>query len=358
MIGPSRLHQIKSRFREIEALMAEGGSSETMVNLGREYAEIRPVFAAIEAYDSARSDITDMEEFLTDPDMDTEMRALAEAELPELKTKLQAVEHALKVALLPKDVADSKNAIVEIRAGTGGDEAALFAGDLLRMYLRFAELEGWKTEILDMAQTDLGGCKEVMVSVSGNNVFSKLKFESGGHRVQRVPETETGGRIHTSSATVAVLPEADEVDVNIDHGDLRVDTYRAQGAGGQHVNTTDSAVRITHIPTGVVAQCQDEKSQHKNRAKAMTMLRSKIYQEERRRIDEERAADRKDQVGSGDRSDRIRTYNFPQNRISDHRINLTMYNLDRIMIGEALGEILDALQADDQARRLASVSEY
>ena len=358
MIDASRLHQIKSRFREIEALMAEGGSSETMVSLGREYAEIRPVSMAIEAYDSVRSEVVDMEELLADPDIDTEMRELAESELPDLKTKLQDMEHALRLALLPKDTADSKNAIVEIRAGTGGDEAALFAGDLLRMYLRFAELEGWKTEILNAAETDLGGYKEVVLKVSGNNVFSKLKFESGGHRVQRVPETETGGRIHTSSATVAVLPEADEVDVNIDHGDLRVDTYRAQGAGGQHVNTTDSAVRITHIPTGVVAQCQDEKSQHKNRAKAMTMLRSKIYQEERRRIDEERAADRKDQVGSGDRSDRIRTYNFPQNRISDHRINLTMYNLDRILIGEALGEILNALQADNHARRLASVTGY
>lgn len=357
MIDPGRLAQLKSRFSELEHLMAEGGSADTIMKLGKEYAELRPVIAAIEAYEAVVQEAADLDELLADPETDDEMRELAELELPELKEKLPDLEHAVKLALLPKDAADAKNAIVEIRAGTGGDEAALFAGDLLRMYLRYAEVKGWKAEIMDVAETDLGGYKEVVVNISGDNVFSEMKWESGGHRVQRVPETETGGRIHTSAATVAVLAEAEEVDVHIEEKDLRIDTYRSQGAGGQHVNTTDSAVRITHIPTGVVAQCQEEKSQHKNKAKAMTMLRSKIFEEQRRKAEMERAADRKEQVGSGDRSDRIRTYNYPQNRVSDHRINLTLYNLDKVVIGEALGEVIEALMSDDQARRLSALAQ-
>jgi peptide chain release factor 1 len=278
---------------------------------------------------------------------------MAEQERADLRAELTTLDHDLKIQLLPRDAADASSAIVEIRAGTGGDEAALFAGDLVGMYQRYCSLQGWKTEILSLSESDLGGFKEAVLEVQGRGVFAKLKFESGVHRVQRVPATETQGRIHTSAATVAVLPEAEDVDIVILDKDLRIDTYRAQGAGGQHVNKTDSAVRITHLPTNTVVAMQEEKSQHKNKAKAMTMLKAKIYDAERKRVDAERASERKSLVGSGDRSERIRTYNYPQGRVTDHRINLTLYNLARIVSGDELGEIVDALVAQDQADRLA-----
>ena len=294
-------------------------------------------------------------ELLDDPETDAEMRELAEAEGQDIRGRLLGIEEALSILLLPKDVADEKNAILEIRAGTGGDEAALFAADLMRMYLRYAEMQGWRTEFLDLSETELGGVKEAALSIAGRGVFARLKFESGVHRVQRVPTTESGGRIHTSAATVAVLPEAEEVDIQIDTNDLRVDTYRASGAGGQHVNKTDSAIRLTHLPTGIVVQCQDEKSQHKNRAKAMKVLRARLYDHQRQTLDAERAADRKTQIGSGDRSERIRTYNFPQGRVTDHRINLTLHKLDRVLAGDELDEVVDVLIAEDEAVRLAAV---
>lgn len=317
--------------------------------LGREYADLRPVVAEIAEYRRLLDDIAEAEAMLADP----EMKALAEDELPTLRARLPEVEGALQIALLPKDAADARAAIVEIRPGTGGEEAALFAGDLLRMYQRYAERRGWRTEMIEETETELGGIKEAVMAVQGEGVFARLKFESGVHRVQRVPETESGGRIHTSAATVAVLPEAEEVDVAIDQNDLRIDTMRASGAGGQHVNTTDSAVRITHIPTGIVVT-SSEKSQHQNRAIAMQVLRAKLYDMERARAASERAADRKSQVGSGDRSERIRTYNFPQGRMTDHRIGLTLYKLEQVMQGD-LDEIVDALISDDQATRLAEM---
>jgi peptide chain release factor 1 len=283
------------------------------------------------------------------------MRSLAEEERAELKERVAKLEHDLQIKLLPKDAADDSSAIVEIRAGTGGDEAALFAGDLLKMYTRYAQLQGWKTDLMSLSESDLGGVKEAVLEVAGQGAFAKLKFESGGHRVQRVPETEAGGRIHTSAATVAVLPEAEDVDVNIDEKDLRIDVYRASGAGGQHVNKTESAVRITHIPTGIVVAMQEEKSQHKNKAKAMKILKAKMFEAERERVESARAAERKGLVGSGDRSERIRTYNFPQGRVTDHRINLTLYKLDRIITGDELSDVIDALVAEDQANRLAAM---
>jgi peptide chain release factor 1 len=283
------------------------------------------------------------------------MRSLAEEERAELKERVAKLEHDLQIQLLPKDAADNSSAIVEVRAGTGGDEAALFAGDLLKMYTRYAQLQGWKTDLMSLSESDLGGVKEAVLEVAGQGAFAKLKFESGGHRVQRVPETEAGGRIHTSAATVAVLPEAEDVDVNIDEKDLRIDVYRASGAGGQHVNKTESAVRITHIPTGIVVAMQEEKSQHKNKAKAMKILKAKMFEAERERVDSARAAERKGLVGSGDRSERIRTYNFPQGRVTDHRINLTLYKLDRIITGDELSDVIDALVAEDQATRLAEL---
>ena len=293
-----------------------------------------------------------------DMNSDDEMRKLATEELMAAREKLPALESELQIAILPRDVADNKNAILEDRAGTGGDEAALFASDLLRMYHRYAEMNGWKFQLMDIRESDLGGIRDAVALVSGRGVFAKLKFESGVHRVQRVPETESQGRIHTSAATVAVLPEAEEIDVDINPTDLRVDTYRAQGAGGQHVNKTDSAIRITHLPTGIVVQCQDNKSQHKNRAQAMKVLRARMYDAERQKISVERAADRKEQVGSGDRSERIRTYNFPQGRVTDHRINLTLYKLEQMMNGEAVDEVVDALIADYQAGLLAELESY
>ena len=347
MISLDRLAQITQRFQFLEAKMAQGGGD--IAALGREYSELRPVVDQIDAYRQLLDDMAEAEAMLRDP----EMRALAEEELPVLKARLPQAEKALQLALLPKDAADARPAMIEIRPGTGGDEAALFAGDLLRMYQRYAEARGWSFQILEMQHTELGGIKEVTAHVKGEGVFARLKFESGVHRVQRVPETESGGRIHTSAATVAVLPEAEDVDIQIDANDLRIDTMRSSGAGGQHVNTTDSAVRITHIPSGIVVT-SSEKSQHQNRAIAMQVLKTRLYDMERQRIDSERAANRKSQVGSGDRSERIRTYNFPQGRMTDHRINLTLYKLDQIQQGD-LDEVIDALIADHQAALLAEM---
>ena len=330
--------------------MASGGDASSFAALSREYSELKPVVDQITAYRGLLADISEAQVMLKDP----EMRDLAEEELPELKAALPGAEKALQLALLPKDAADARPAMIEIRPGTGGDEASLFAGDLLRMYQRFCETQGWRFQIIELAETELGGIKEVVANIQGEGVFARLKFESGVHRVQRVPTTESGGRVHTSAATVAVLPEAEDVDIQIDPGDIRIDTMRASGAGGQHVNTTDSAVRITHIPSGIVVT-SSEKSQHQNRAIAMQVLKTRLYDLERQRAADARAADRKSQVGSGDRSERIRTYNFPQGRVTDHRINLTLYRLDQVMQGD-LGEVLDALVAADQAERLAEMA--
>ena len=347
MISIDRLIQITQRFQFLEAKMSEGGGD--IAALGREYAELRPVVEQVAVYRQLIDDIAEAELMLADP----EMKALAEDELPDLKARLPEVEKALQLALLPKDAADARPAMIEIRPGTGGDEAALFAGDLLRMYQRYAETRGWSFQIIEYQETELGGIKEVVAHVKGEGVFARLKYESGVHRVQRVPETESGGRIHTSAATVAVLPEAEDVDIHIDPNDLRIDTMRSSGAGGQHVNTTDSAVRITHIPSGIVVT-SSEKSQHRNREIAMQVLKTRLYDMERQRAHDERAASRKSQVGSGDRSERIRTYNFPQGRMTDHRINLTLYKLDQIMQGD-LDEIIDALIAEHQAALLAEM---
>jgi len=317
--------------------------------LAKEYSDLRPVVEQIRAYEQVQADLTEAEAMLADPDM----KELAEEELPLLRAKLPEIEQDLRIALLPKDAADARPAMIEIRPGTGGDEASLFASDLLRMYQRYAETQGWKFEIIEEQVTELGGIKEVTAHVQGEGVFARLKYESGVHRVQRVPTTESGGRIHTSAATVAVLPEAEDVDIEIAANDIRIDTMRSSGAGGQHVNTTDSAVRITHIPTGIVVT-SSEKSQHRNREIAMQVLKTRLYDMERQRIDGERSADRKAQVGSGDRSERIRTYNFPQGRMTDHRINLTLYMLDAVMQGD-LNEIIDALQSETQARQLAEM---
>ncbi|MEM9392408.1 MAG: peptide chain release factor 1 [Pseudomonadota bacterium] len=349
MLPQDKLAQIKDRFGFVEARMNAGAVGDEIAALAKEYADLKPVVEQIVAWEGAQVDLREAEAMLDDP----EMRALAEEEIPTLKARLPEMEHALKLALLPRDAADARPAVIEIRPGTGGDEAALFAGDLLRMYQRHAETQGWQFEVIELAESELGGIREVTARVSGDGVFARLKFESGVHRVQRVPATESGGRIHTSAATVAVLPEAEEVDIDIPASDIRIDTMRASGAGGQHVNTTDSAVRITHLPTGVVVT-SSEKSQHQNRAIAMQVLRARLYDLERRRAEEERAADRKGQVGSGDRSERIRTYNFPQGRMTDHRINLTLYKLDQILQGD-LSEVIDALIADNQARLLAEV---
>ncbi len=351
-----RLEGVISRHAELSTLMATVDlDANQYADYAKEYAELSPVVDRAQEMKAARVDLAELEELIADADADAEMRELVEAERNEIRDRLPEIEEALRLLLLPKDAADEKSAILEIRAGTGGDEAALFAGELMRMYQRYAELHGWRTEFLDMSETELGGVKDAALSIAGRGVFARLKFESGVHRVQRVPTTESGGRIHTSAATVAVLPEAEEVDIQIDTGDLRVDTYRASGAGGQHVNKTDSAIRITHMPTGIVVQCQDEKSQHKNRAKAMKVLRARLYDHERQTLDAERAADRKTQVGSGDRSERIRTYNFPQGRVTDHRINLTLHKLDRILGGDELDEVIDVLITEDQAARLAEI---
>ncbi len=347
MVPADRLEQIIQRFQFLEAAMADGQGD--IAQLAKEYADLRPVVEQITLYRALLTDLTEAEEMLDDPDM----RALAEEELPVLRARIPDAEAALQLSLLPKDEADARPAILEIRPGTGGDEAALFAGDLLRMYQRYAEARGWSVDIIEEQPTELGGIKEVVAHIKGQNVFARLKYESGVHRVQRVPATESGGRIHTSAATVAVLPEAVDVDIQIDPGDLRIDTMRASGAGGQHVNTTDSAVRITHLPSGIVVT-SSEKSQHRNREIAMQVLKTRLYDLERQRVADERSADRAAQVGSGDRSERIRTYNFPQGRMTDHRINLTLYKLDQVMQGD-LDEMIDALTADDQARMLADL---
>jgi len=347
MVPLETLAQITERFDYLEALLSAGASPSDIARIGREYADLKPVVAQIAAYRRALDDLAEAEAMLADP----EMRALAEEELPALRARLPELEQALRMALLPKDAADACPAILEIRPGTGGEEAALFAADLLRMYQRYAEAQGWRFEILEMQESDLGGLRELVAHVQGEGVFARLKFESGVHRVQRVPETEAGGRIHTSAATVAVLPEAEEVELDIPAADIRIDTMRASGAGGQHVNTTDSAVRITHLPTGIIVTSA-QKSQHRNREIAMQVLRARLFELERDRVAGERAADRKSQVGSGDRSERIRTYNFPQGRLTDHRINLTLYALPQIIAGD-LNPVIAPLIEADQARRLA-----
>lgn len=348
-----KLSQVLGRFQEIESLMSSGTlPSEEFSKLSKEYSDLTPLCALIRDYQKAQAEQKDLESLMADK----EMKAMAEAEFYRLKEQIPVFEKNIQLALLPKDAADEKNAILEIRAGTGGDEAALFAGDLFGMYRRYAADHGWRFEVMEMSESDLGGIKQAVIEVTGQNVFSKLKFESGVHRVQRVPNTESQGRIHTSAATVAVLPEAEEVDLVIEDKDLRIDVFRAGGAGGQHVNKTESAVRITHLPTGTVVQQQDEKSQHKNKARAMKILRSRIYETQRQKLASERSAARKDMVGSGDRSERIRTYNFPQGRVTDHRINLTIYKLDRVISGECLDEIIEPLTTEDQAAKLAEMS--
>ena len=353
-----RLDQIVTRHQELSNLMSSGdsGDADDFVRMSREFAELDPIVNSIGELRKAQNEAGDLAELIADPENDDEMKTMAQQEFQELILRVPKLEKKLQIMLLPRDVADDKNAILEVRAGTGGEEAALFAADLLRMYQRYADKHRWKFEIINSSDTGIGGIKEASVEISGKGVFARLKYESGVHRVQRVPETESGGRIHTSAATVAVLPEAEDLDVEINDADLRIDTYRAQGAGGQHVNTTDSAVRITHMPTGIVVQQQDEKSQHKNRAKALKILRARIYDAEREAQANARAEDRRNQVGSGDRSERIRTYNFPQGRVSDHRINLTLHKLERVLEGESLDEIVDALTAEDQARMLAQVT--
>lgn len=350
-----KMRELERRFGEIEARMSAGPAADVYVKLASEYSELQPVVTKIRDYERALAEAADLEAMLSDKSVERDMRDLAEMELPEVKERIETLEQAIQIELLPKDAADEKSAILEIRAGTGGSEAALFAGDLFRMYERFAASNGWKVEVLSASEGEPGGFKEIIATISGKGVFSRLKFESGVHRVQRVPETEASGRIHTSAATVAVLPEAEEIDIEIRPEDIRIDTMRSSGAGGQHVNTTDSAVRITHIPSGIVVT-SSEKSQHQNRAKAMQVLRSRLFDMERQRADSERSADRKSQVGSGDRSERIRTYNFPQGRVTDHRINLTLYKLDRMMEGE-IDEVVDALLADYQASQLAQLGE-
>jgi peptide chain release factor 1 len=350
MVPIDKLEQIKQRFEFLEAKMNDGSAGEDIAKLAKEYSELRPVAEQIGEYQTLLSDLKEAQLMLDDPDM----KDLAAEELPTIKARIPEVEHALQLALLPKDAADARPAMLEIRPGTGGEEAALFAGDLLRMYQRYCEARGWTFDVIEEQQSEIGGIKEVVVHIKGEGVFARMKYESGVHRVQRVPETESGGRVHTSAATVAVLPEAEDVDIYIDANDLRIDTMRSSGAGGQHVNTTDSAVRITHLPTGLVVT-SSEKSQHRNREIAMQVLKTRLYDMERQRVHDERSADRKSQVGSGDRSERIRTYNFPQGRMTDHRINLTLYRLDQILAGD-LDEIVDALTADAQAAMLAELN--
>jgi peptide chain release factor 1 len=351
----ANLDQLLRRHAELrDALSRSRLAGADFAKLSKEFSELTPVVDGIEKLRRARAELSSLVEIAGSSE-DRDLQQLAEDELRALRERLPILEQQVKFALLPKDVDDQRNAILEVRAGTGGDEAALFAAELFRMYQRYAALRGWRFEILNLSETGLGGFKEASALISGRDVFARLKFESGVHRVQRVPETETGGRIHTSAATVAVLPEAEDVDVRIDERDLRVDVFRASGPGGQSVNTTDSAVRITHTPTGVVVIQQDEKSQHKNKAKALKVLRSRLYDMERQARDSARAAERRSQVGSGDRSERIRTYNFPQGRVTDHRINVTLYKIDKVMNGEALDEIIEAISAENQAARLAAV---
>ena len=349
------MDKMLQRRQEVEAQLSRSAelSNKQLADFSRELSELRPVCDQIELVRQLEGELEDALTMVAEAADDVEIQAMAEAEVTLLKDKIPAEKEQLQLLLLPKDKDDSRNAILEVRAGTGGDEAALFGANLFGMYQRFAAKNGWRFEVMEVSETGIGGYKEATATISGTDVFARLKFESGVHRVQRVPETEAGGRIHTSAATVAVLPEAEDVDIEIDESDLRIDVFRASGPGGQSVNTTDSAVRITHVPTGIVVSQQDEKSQHKNRAKAMKILRARLYDAERARVESERAEARKGQVGSGDRSERIRTYNFPQGRVTDHRINFTLYKLDRVMAGEALDEVIDALVSEDQARRLA-----
>ena len=351
----SSIDKVLERRKEVENQLSRSAelSSREIAGFSRELSELRPVCQQIELVRALESELKDAITMVAEAVGDNEMQSLAEAEVTVLKDRILSEKERLQLLLLPKDKDDSRNAILEVRAGTGGDEAALFGANLFSMYQRFAIKNGWRFEVMEVSETGIGGYKEATATISGTDVFARLKFESGVHRVQRVPETEAGGRIHTSAATVAVLPEAEDVDIEIDENDLRIDVFRSSGPGGQSVNTTDSAVRITHIATGIVVSQQDEKSQHKNRAKAMKILRARLYDAERARVASERAAARKGQIGSGDRSERIRTYNFPQGRVTDHRINLTLYKLDRVMTGEALDEVIDALVSEDQAQRLA-----
>jgi len=354
----SSMQKVLARRQEVEARLADSAhlTNSDLAQFSRELADLRPVCDQIELVLRIQTELADAKTMVAEAGDDADMQAMAQGEVDMLQAQLPDEQEKLQLLLLPKDKDDSRNAILEVRAGTGGDEAALFAADLFSMYQRLAAKHGWRFEVMEVSETGIGGYKEATATIAGHDVFARLKFESGVHRVQRVPETEGSGRIHTSAATVAVLPEAEEVDIQIDEADLRIDVFRASGPGGQSVNTTDSAVRITHLPTGIVVSQQDEKSQHKNRAKAMKILRARIYDAERARVEAERAANRKGQVGSGDRSERIRTYNFPQGRVTDHRINFTLYKLDRVIVGEALDEVIDALVSEDQARRLAEGS--
>ena len=356
MLPVEKINQLLARHSDIEGQMIANPNPETYVKLASEFSELAPVIEKIKSMQEIQQELDGLVELLGDSDTDAEMKEMAEEEKPELEANIEKLQGELQMLLLPKDRADDKSAILEVRAGTGGSEAALFAGDLFRMYQRHAESKGWKVEVMSSSDGEVGGYKEIVASIKGKGVFARLKFESGVHRVQRVPETESGGRVHTSAATVAVLPEAEDIDIEIRNEDIRIDTMRASGAGGQHVNTTDSAVRITHMPTGIVV-LSSEKSQHQNRANAMKELRTRLYDAERQRADKERADSRRGQVGSGDRSERIRTYNFPQGRVSDHRINLTLYKLDRIIMGEGLDEIIDALITDYQASQLAAIGD-
>jgi peptide chain release factor 1 len=350
----SKLDALVARLHTVEADLAGGPDRDSYVKLSREFSELQPLVESIKAYQAVENEIADLGAMLADAATDADMRALAETEKPALQARRDSLAHKIRIALIPKDAMDERNVILEIRAGTGGDEASLFAGDLFRMYERFAARTGWKVEIVSASEGSVGGYKEIIAEVKGRGAFAKLKFESGVHRVQRVPNTETQGRIHTSAATVAVLPEVEEVDIKINESDLKIDTMRSGGAGGQHVNKTESAIRITHLPSGIAIVVQEERSQHRNRAKAMATLRARLYDAEKQKLDSERAAARRGQVGSGDRSERIRTYNFPQGRVSDHRINLTLYKLPQILDGEALGEIIDALVQEHQAELLAA----
>jgi peptide chain release factor 1 len=354
MLPQQKLDALIARHAALERDLSSAMPAETFVKLSREFAELAPVVEAVKSYRAAQHELEGVESMIDDPSTDAEMRAIAAAERPELEARRAALEHQLRLALIPKDAMDERNVILEIRAGTGGDEASLFAGNLFRMYERYAANQGWKVEIMDASEGSMGGYKEIIAEIRGRGAFAKLKFESGVHRVQRVPDTEGSGRIHTSTATVAVLPEAQDLDIAINEQDLRIDTLRSGGAGGQHVNKTESAVRVTHIPTGIVVMMQEDRSQHRNRSKAMAVLRTRLYDFERQKQDAARAAERRGQVGTGDRSERIRTYNYPQGRVSEHRINLTLYKLPQILEGEALGEIVDALVAEHQAAQLAS----
>ena len=356
MLPEQKLDALITRHQMIESELASQVAPETYVRLSREFAELGPIVGTIKSYRDVVAEIDGLNALLDDPKTDAEMRAMAQAEKPGLEQRRPALEQQIKVSLLPKDAMDDRNVIIEIRAGTGGDEASLFAGDLFRMYERYAAKQGWKVEVVSASEGSVGGYKEVVAEIKGRGAFAKLKFESGVHRVQRVPDTEASGRIHTSAATVAVLPEVEDVDIVINDADLRIDTLRAGGAGGQHVNKTESAIRVFHIPTGIEVKMQEDRSQHRNRAKAMAVLRARLYEHERQKRDSARAAERRGQIGSGDRSERIRTYNFPQGRVSDHRINLTLHKLPQIIEGEALGEIIDALMTEHQAELLAAES--